>query len=571
VAGYQLVVLEGKDLGRIVPLVGPSLTLGRPGAGGEGLVEFEEPSVCRVHAVLTRIRGGAYELSNRSFTDPARVNGEPATSGVLLVSGSRIRLGDLLAEVRLGASTAGEETTPETTLVGYLEVVLGGQVGTRFPLYLRRILLGRSPACEVQVDDPSVSRFHAALDWVERSPVVVNRSSHGVTLVNGRSVPQGGLSLEPRDTVTLGKQVTLQWLPIDLLAQEEERRTATPEPSEVRAQAGVEGRHVPALLRWRDLAWGAPLVARVQFHAELSGRLEKGESILLAVSEAATRALPHLEPYLGYVVRSGRSLSEALGRFPGAFNRYERGMVAVGEEAGTLAAELQVLARTLEESLAWHRALRVRMRRPLLALVLVAALYQAPRMWNQGFEGCALAWLLSVALTALLVGGVALACRLVGRRDGFRAQQEAFWARLPALGEAMRWQAGARFLGALAPLLEAGLPVARALVLASHGTGSVRHGSRLAKASQSMGQGRAIREVLEEAGVLPAEVLEEIHRGEEEGDLPSRLAAQAESLAGQARGGLDRADPGLARLLFEAGLLALTGVAAALWELRGSL
>ncbi len=566
-AGYQLVVLEGKDLGRIIPLVGPSLTLGRPGAGTEGAVEFEDPSVCRVHAVLTRIRGGGYELSNRSFTDPARVDGEPATSGVRLVPGSRIQLGDLLAEVRFVASTAGEEATPETTLAGYLEVVRGGPVGARFPIYLKRSLLGRSPACDVQVDEPSVSRYHAALDWVDRSPFVVNLSTHSVTLVNGRSVPKGG-TLEPRDTVTLGKQATLRWLPVDLLAQEEERRSSTPEPQEVRASAVAEGRRVPALLRWRDLVRGAPLAARVQFHADLSGRLEKGESILLAVGDVATRALPHLAPCLGYVVRSGRSLSEALGRFPGSFDRYERGMVAVGEEAGTLAAELQVLARTLEESLAWHRALVARLRLPLAGLVLVAMLYQLPLLWIQGLEGGALAALVCVAATTLLLGGAALACRLAGRLDGFQAQLESFQTRLPDLGEATRLQAGARFLRALAPLLESGLPVSRASLLASHGTGSVRYGARLARASRSLGQGRTIREALQEAGVLPDEVLAEIQQGEEEGDLPTRLPLLAESLAGKARAGLDRARPGVIRLLVEGTLLLLTGVAATLWEVR---
>ncbi len=547
---------------------GPSLVLGRPGAGVEGAIEFEDPSVSRVHAVLTRVFGGGYELSNRSFTNPVRVDGEPTTASVRLVPGTRIQLGDLVAEVRFTASEGGEEASPETTLVGYLEVLRGGPIGTRFPLYLKRSLLGRSAACDIQLEDPAVSRYHAALDWVDRSPLVVNLSTHGLTQVNGHPISKGAL-LEPRDTVTLGERVTLQWLPIELLAQEEEqRRTATPAPLEPKPDAGVAGWQVPATLRWRDLVRGAPLAARVQFHAELSARLEKGESIILAVGEAATRALPHLAPYLGYVVRSGRGLSEALARFPGSFDRYERGMVVAGEEAGTLAAELQVLARTMEESLAWRRALAAGLRLPTLVLILVAGLYHAPLLWTLGLERCGLTALVSLALTAFLVGMLALSSRLVGHLDWVRAQQEVFWAGLPSLGPAMRLQAGARFLRALAPLLEAGLPVPRALHLASHGTGSVRHGRLLARASLSLGQGRPIREALEGTGVLPDDILAEIHEGEEEGNLPARLALMAEGLARQARTGLDRAGREVIRLLWEGALLLLTSVAALTWQLQ---
>ncbi len=114
----------------------------------------------------------------------------------------------------------------------------------------------------------------------------------------------------------------------------------------------------------------------------------------------------------------------------------------------------------------------------------------------------------------------------------------------------------------------AGLPVPRALHLASHGTGSVWHGRLLLRASLSLGQGRPIREALEEAEVLPADLLAEIHRGEEEGNLPARLPLLAEGLAQQARIGLDRASPVVVRLLTEGVLLLLTGVAAMTWQFQ---
>lgn len=556
-ARFQLVVVEGKDAGRVVPLDAPSVTLGRPGAGVEGAIEFEDPSVSRVHAVLNLV-DDQYELSNRSFTNPARVDGEPATTRVRLREGARIQLGSLVCEIR-----SGEVAAPP--LMGFLELMQGSRPGARFPVYWKRSLIGRSSACEVHLEETAVSRHHAVVDWYERTPVLMNMSANSTTVVNGQSIPNGA-SLGPRDWIVLGGEVTLQWIPVEILAEEEERRkaaAAAPPPAPEPAAARRRRQGIPLTLRIRDLCLEAPLAGRVAFFSDLSARVEKGESIVRAVGEAASAGLPRLAPYLAQAVESGRSLSEAMARFPGSFDLYEDSMVSAGEEAGTLEAQLAVLARSLEDALAVRRALALRLRGRLPLLLVAALLLLLPFARVHGAAAFGLALLQALVVAGALLALLTLTLRLMAHSLPARQHLEAFLDGLPNLGPALRFRAGARFLRALGPLLSAGLQVQRAAVLAARCTGSAVHGVRLLRAAEEIREGTPVRDALGSTGILPYDILAEVGQGEEEGDLPERLAAASEGLAERARAEMEAAVPTMAlAVLVALALVLAAGVGA---------
>lgn len=100
---YELKVVEGKDTGKVIPLEGVSITLGRSGAGFEftpSNIHFEEPSVARIHAILNwNADERVYYVSNRSPISPIQINGTPAAHG-RLADGARLQLGRLVAEVK---------------------------------------------------------------------------------------------------------------------------------------------------------------------------------------------------------------------------------------------------------------------------------------------------------------------------------------------------------------------------------------------------------------------------------------------------------------------------------------
>jgi hypothetical protein len=66
----------------------------------------------------------------------------------------------------------------------------------------RRVLLGRSRECDIQVDDPNVSRRHAELRQEGATYWIVDLDSTNGVEVNGHRVTRARLS--PGDTFTVG-------------------------------------------------------------------------------------------------------------------------------------------------------------------------------------------------------------------------------------------------------------------------------------------------------------------------------------------------------------------------------
>lgn len=86
-----------------------------------------------------------------------------------------------------------------------LRIVRGGEAGTEVPLAGTRLVAGRQSDCAVALDDPTVSRQHAAFvnragDWW-----VVDLESTNGTRVNGTIISEQ--SLTPGDRVELGDAV----------------------------------------------------------------------------------------------------------------------------------------------------------------------------------------------------------------------------------------------------------------------------------------------------------------------------------------------------------------------------
>ena len=64
--------------------------------------------------------------------------------------------------------------------------------GRRFPLPSGSTTIGRAPECDIQIDDPGISRTHARID-LTGSPSVIDLGSTNGTWVDGRRVQQAPL------------------------------------------------------------------------------------------------------------------------------------------------------------------------------------------------------------------------------------------------------------------------------------------------------------------------------------------------------------------------------------------
>lgn len=139
-SGLQLRVIEGKNRGRTIELDQQEYCLGRaatPNEAAEGHIFFQEPTVSRVHALLTwHARKKKYLIQHKSRTNPTRVNGKDADKKLLDV-GCTVQMGLLVLRLekaepkktkpRSRPNRAASPAAPKapTSVVGPILEVLG--------------------------------------------------------------------------------------------------------------------------------------------------------------------------------------------------------------------------------------------------------------------------------------------------------------------------------------------------------------------------------------------------------------------------------------------------------------
>jgi pSer/pThr/pTyr-binding forkhead associated (FHA) protein len=111
-------------------------------------------------------------------------------------------------DVEPGATMVYKPKVPETEAVAAEDLGLEREIATltvdgqRFPLEKRRVVIGRSKDCDIQVADSNVSRRHAEVRQEGAAHWLVDLDSTNGTEVNGRRLKRA--KLRPGDTITVG-------------------------------------------------------------------------------------------------------------------------------------------------------------------------------------------------------------------------------------------------------------------------------------------------------------------------------------------------------------------------------
>ena len=275
--------------------------------------------------------------------------------------------------------------------------------------------------------------------------------------------------------------------------------------------------------------------------AELSLLLDSGVRIDRALgilrrsgkSSAVSRLLSQLTDEL----KQGRQLSQAMEAHPAVFGKLYVNLVSLGEAGGRLPEVFKGLA----EDLRFQRDLRQKVISAatypiVVATVCIVAIlfifnFVVPNLESLFADRAELPWYTALLMSSsefmrqwqwFLFGGIAIAGAAVWRARetvGVQDFKDRLLLDVPGLRDATATVERIRFCSGLGLMLDAGLPVDRALTLA---TGNIRHGllrREVASAVEKVKRGEQISRVMRQTRIFPDYFASLLEVGEESGEL----------------------------------------------------
>jgi ABC-type multidrug transport system ATPase subunit/pSer/pThr/pTyr-binding forkhead associated (FHA) protein len=171
------------------PLTQAEVTLGR---AEDNQIVIDSRIVSRRHARLVRVEGGYLLEALPEASNPILWEGRPLTKARLLQHGDTLRIGSLDpgTMVTLAYSQPQQAQASQTQAIRFGEKTV--------------LQIGRDPSCEVVLDSPTVSRFHAQIERVgQRYRLRDLRSANG-TFVNDQRIDDKEVWLAAQDVIRIG-------------------------------------------------------------------------------------------------------------------------------------------------------------------------------------------------------------------------------------------------------------------------------------------------------------------------------------------------------------------------------
>ncbi|MCE2882595.1 MAG: type II secretion system F family protein [Planctomycetaceae bacterium] len=256
-------------------------------------------------------------------------------------------------------------------------------------------------------------------------------------------------------------------------------------------------------------------------------------------------------------VESGTSLSEAMAKFPKAFDRLYTKMVAAGEVGGVLDVILQRLAEFMEKGQRLKRRILGALIYPAVVIFIAVAIvtgimYFVIPKFQEIFEDFDVKlpeltlrlisvsrWIAGTSTKDQVVPGAVwvmispillyLFWVLIRKTNFGRAATDIIIIRIPVLGTLIRKTAIARFTRTLGTLINAGVPILEAILITRDTSGNYVFERALTKVHDSIREGETFAGPLREAKVCDAIVVNMIDVGEETGDLDVMLMKIADN------------------------------------------
>ncbi|KPK76169.1 MAG: pilus assembly protein PilC [Phycisphaerae bacterium SM23_30] len=253
---------------------------------------------------------------------------------------------------------------------------------------------------------------------------------------------------------------------------------------------------------------------------------------------------------VGDDVEGGATLSEAMARYPKAFNKLYTNMIAAGEAGGVLDLILNRLADFMEKAQRLKAKVVSAMIYPIAVLSIAFSIVMGIMMFViPKFEkifgefDVTLPIPTQILLTLgnwisqqygfvyILASPVAfvLLLRLIRFSQTGRYILDKITLSLPVMGQIMGKTAVARFTRTLGTLISAGVPILDALNITKDTTGNEVFSQAIGNVHESIRKGESFAEPLRKARVVDSIVVNMVDVGEETGDLDKMLTKVADN------------------------------------------
>lgn len=303
-----------------------------------------------------------------------------------------------------------------------------------------------------------------------------------------------------------------------------------------------------AIARLEPISLRDMVVFSRQFAAMISAGVPLLRTLSIIVDQCKNRKLRGCLEEVRRSVESGLSLSDALVRQRGVFDKLYVSMVRAGEAGGFLAEVLTRLADFLEARQKLNQKVRSAMVYPSVVLAIAVLVFWVMLTFilpifeglfrNIGTELPAYTrFLMSLSdYMRSIWMAVFVVCSLVAlyflkryyRTEKGREHIDGIFLSLPLFGDLSRKVAIARFCRTFGTLIKAGVPMLSALDVVKDTAGNASIARSVEKIYNEVRQGGSISKPMARISLFPAMVTQMVAVGEETGNLDEMLTKVAE-------------------------------------------
>jgi type IV pilus assembly protein PilC len=294
----------------------------------------------------------------------------------------------------------------------------------------------------------------------------------------------------------------------------------------------------PKKVKLKDLA-----IFSRQFATMISGGLTLLRALTILSEQTENPLLAQTIKHVSDDVEGGASLSEAMTKYPKAFNQLYVSLVRAGETGGQLETVLTRVADTYEAEYKLRQKVKSAMTYPVvvafiaISLLIVMLIFIVPTFAAM-FEDLGGKLPLptqilvtmsenSRVLVPLFIIGI-VAARIIYKKLRKSNEKAALFfdkvkLKIPVFGELFRKIAMSRFTRTLSLLLRAGVPVLQSLEITGKATGNEVLNAASLDIREAVRQGESMASPLENHPIFPPMVIQMISVGEDTGALDSML------------------------------------------------